>query len=185
MELIEAAAGTIDSKKAGKMEDHARNPTGIILEYVDGLRATVVMSHRYYGTNWAYAARVDGEVKATQFAHTLSSFSYLGLNIQEMFLTGRPQYPVERTLLASGVVDAALRSMAAGGSVVETPHLHMKYEPFAFEPVRPAKPEPSAASQWPLEQIKHLYPRQEAKASSGGWAFGAWHFPTLQIYNAP
>ena len=125
MELIEAAAGTIDSKKPGKMEDHAGNPTGMILEYVDGLRATVVMDHGYYGTNWAYAAKVDGEVKATQFAHTLSSFSYLGLNIQEMFLTGRPQYPVERTLLASGVVDAALRSMAAGGSIVGTPHLHI------------------------------------------------------------
>jgi len=157
LDLIEAAARTIDSKKAGTMEEHAPGPVGILLEYNDGLRATVVMSEGYYGANWAYAARVDGKIVATRFVHTLSSFSYLGLNIQEMFLTGRPQYPLERTLLASGVVDAALRSVAAGGAVVKTPYLDIRYDAYPFDPIRPAKRESDSASEWPLKKLEHLY----------------------------
>ena len=34
-------------------------------------------------------------------------FAYLGLNVQKMFITGEPQYPAERTLLATGAIDAA------------------------------------------------------------------------------
>jgi hypothetical protein len=163
MDLVEAAAATIDEKKPGKMQDHAQHVFGIILEYTDGMRGVVVMCHNYYGANWAYAARVDGRIAATRFnyvmAKSVPSFSYLGLNIQQMFLTGRPQYPVERTLLSSGVVDAALRSAAAGGAVIETPYLHIKYEPYNFDPVRPNGTHPIGASlmEWPPEEIRHLY----------------------------
>ena len=41
-------------------------------------------------------------------------FSYLSLNIQQMFLTGRPQYPVERTLLISGALEALIDSRYEG-----------------------------------------------------------------------
>ena len=40
-----------------------------------------------------------------------------------MFVTGKPPYPVERTLLTTGVVAAAIDSMSQGQSRITTPHL--------------------------------------------------------------
>jgi hypothetical protein len=47
---------------------------------------------------------------------------------EEMFVTGKAPYPVERTLLTSGLTAAGLRSLAEGKRL-ETPHLAVKYEP--------------------------------------------------------
>ena len=51
------------------------------------------------------------------------SFSLLGLNIQQMFLTGKPTYPVERTLLVTGVLEALMQSHGAGHTRIPTPYL--------------------------------------------------------------
>jgi hypothetical protein len=45
-----------------------------------------------------------------------------------MFLTGKAPYPVERTLLTSGLVAAGLQSLATGQKRLETPHLTVKYQ---------------------------------------------------------
>ena len=148
------------------MEDHARNPVAIIIDYRDGTKGTVIMTHEYYGMRWAYAARANGRIVASRFLWprlpTKPGFSYLGLNIQEMFLTGKPQYPVERTLLASGIVDVALRSLAANGKLIETPFLNIQYHPYEFDPIHPAGTRPSgaAAGPWPPEEIRHLFPQR-------------------------
>jgi hypothetical protein len=47
---------------------------------------------------------------------------------EEMFLTGRAPYPVERTLLTSGLVAANLRSLADGQQRLETPQLAIQYQ---------------------------------------------------------
>jgi hypothetical protein len=46
-----------------------------------------------------------------------------------MFLTGKAAYPVERTLLTSGLVAAGLQSLADGQTRLETPHLSVRYQP--------------------------------------------------------
>jgi hypothetical protein len=79
------------------------------------------------------------------------SFSYQALNIEEMFLSGKPQYPAERTLLVSGAIDAAMDSMYRGDVRLETPHLDVAYRAPYRAPIRPTAPRPQGASTVPFE----------------------------------
>jgi hypothetical protein len=57
------------------------------------------------------------------------NFDHLAFFVEEFLATGRAPYPVERTLLVGGILDAAMTSRYRGGEVVETPHLAIGYEP--------------------------------------------------------
>ncbi|MFN7805492.1 MAG: hypothetical protein ACK5TO_15840, partial [Planctomycetaceae bacterium] len=46
---------------------------------------------------------------------------------EETFLTGKSPYPVERTLLTGGLVEAGCQSLTKGQVRLETPHLAVKY----------------------------------------------------------
>jgi hypothetical protein len=50
-------------------------------------------------------------------------------NVEKMFLTGVPSYPIERTLLTSGLVIAGVDSLAQEQTRQETPHLDISYPP--------------------------------------------------------
>ena len=104
-----------------------------------------------YVSDFAYAAKTGDTYDATEFylqnrpphAH----FSYLSLNIEEMFVTGEPQYPVERTLLVTGVLDALMHSRAEGHIRIETPHLaDLAYRSYEKLPIRPTAPRPTGAT---------------------------------------
>ena len=56
-------------------------------------------------------------------APNYAAFSYLGLMIERMFKTKKAPYPVERTLLVTGALDALMTSHAEGERRIETPHL--------------------------------------------------------------
>jgi hypothetical protein len=62
-------------------------------------------------------------------------FMALSHAIQDFFRTGTAPYPVERTLLASGVVDAGMRS-AADGKLIATPQLEVRYDAKDFRAFR-------------------------------------------------
>ncbi len=47
---------------------------------------------------------------------------------EETFLTGKTPYPVERTLLTSGLVAAGMLSLGTGQKRIETPHLAVRYQ---------------------------------------------------------
>ncbi len=163
MDLAEAAASTVDIKKEGTMEQHEENPVAIIVNYRDGTKGAVLTMNSYYGRRCAYAARVDGKIVGTEFVvhkkQPYCHFSYLCLNIQQMFLTGKPQYAFERTLYASGILDMAHRSRDAGGKVIDTPFLDVQYKPFDNKPIRPkaARPCGGCLKPWPPEELKSLY----------------------------
>ena len=163
MDPVEAACAAVKRRRRGTLQDNVKDPTAILVNYRDGAKAVMFFAGEYVGERFAYAARVDGETVACEFrlvgAPPFAHFSYLGRNIEMMMLTGKPRYSVERTLLACGVLDAARRSRQAGGKLVETPHLDVKYEPYAFEPIRPTSPELTGASlgSWPPEDLESIY----------------------------
>ena len=137
--LADAAQMSISEKKTGAMEDNCRSPVLFLLDYADGLRAATLMLPGHL-EGFGYAARVDGRIEATAFnliAGLDGPFSYQGLNVQEMFVTGRPQYPVERTLLISGALDALMESRHRGHVRIETPHLDVSYRSYETPPIRP------------------------------------------------
>lgn len=85
--------------------------------------------------DFTFAARLKGEKEP------LSTLFYLPPNpnvvysaalmskAEQMFTTGHPPYPIERTLLTTGLVAAACHSLTAGGKRLETPHLAVRYQP--------------------------------------------------------
>ena len=129
-DLAAAAESRIADVEPGRMEDNCVRPALFELEYADGLRAFTLMLDRH-ARGFAYAARVNNQTVSTGF-HTIGShggepFTAQGLAVQEMFLTGQPQYPVERTLLTTGAHAALMDSRHLGGIRIETPWLTVGY----------------------------------------------------------
>ena len=125
------------------MEENCHNPTVFLIEYRDGFRGTGLMLPGHL-KGFGYAARIDGKIESTSFEGRThdgitdnNGFSIQALNIQEMVLTGKPQYPVERTLLVTGALDALFESRRKGHIRIETPHLNIKYKPFENLPIHP------------------------------------------------
>ena len=81
-----------------------------------------------------FAARVRGlGIVSTQFLLTPEpnvTYSACLMNkVEEMFVSGRPPYPVERTLLTSGITEACHKSHGAENKRLETPELSVRYRP--------------------------------------------------------
>ena len=152
--LLDAALARVEAKEPGNPEELCENPAVFLLEYADGFRAATLMLNGCL-KGWGYAGKVNGEVKAMEAATSKDPhphFSYLSLNIQEMYLTGVPQYPAERTLLVTGALDALMDSRHRGHIRVETPHLGIAYRSYEKPPIRPSAPRPKGASLVPIVQ---------------------------------
>ncbi len=148
-DLADAAAAAISKKPDGRMEDHCPNPAVFMVEYSDGTRGTILMLTGYV-ESFGYAARIDDKISATEFYlqedQPYCHFSYLSLNVEEMFVSGQPTYTVDRTLLTTGVLEAALDSRHQGYIRLETPHLQqIAYRSYESIPWRPRGPRPTGA----------------------------------------
>ena len=134
-------------RKEGDDPEQCASPTLFLVRYADGLKASVLHLNGYV-QEFAYAARRrdGGEVEACEFylqnEGPFAHFGYLCRNVERFFRTGVPPYPCERTLLTTGVIDAAMVSRSEGCRVVDTPYLDIRYESYDEMPLRPRGPRP-------------------------------------------
>ena len=57
-------------------------------------------------------------------------------SIQSHFRKGRSPYPVERTLMTTGLTDAMMRAAVRPGDPLHTPELEFGYKPRSFKAMR-------------------------------------------------
>ncbi len=113
---------------------------GILVTYRDGLQAAVLQAGGN-SNRWNFACQLEGESqpRATALFNgpwgNRCLFRALSHAIQSMFREKREPYPAERTLLTTGVLEAAMRSHAAG-KPIDTPHLGIAYQPVDFSAFR-------------------------------------------------
>lgn len=116
-------------------------PHGILLTYKDGLKA---MCLKVGGSamRWNFACQLAGESKPcfTRFYvgpwDNRNLFKALSHSIQTHFRNGQAPYPVERTLLVTGILDASMQSRFEGGTPQQTPQLGFAYEPRDYREMR-------------------------------------------------
>jgi len=146
-ELLEHALGRSPSLNVGDIRENCRHfvprsprvelwqsPTAFLVEYRDGLKATVLILNGQHDDT-TFAARIDGEKKPVSTLFYLppppgaAFLQALTVKLEEFFATGKPPYPVERTLLTGGILDWALESRVQGQKRLETTDLDISYNP--------------------------------------------------------
>jgi hypothetical protein len=120
-------------RPGASLPELVKEPALFVLDYEDGLRASVLTLNGAVGewtVAWSYAA---GETASTCFwtqeARPFMHFTYLVQGVEKMIHTGQPTWPPERTLLTSGALDALLVSRKEGGRTLATPQLKISYQP--------------------------------------------------------
>ena len=132
--LLNAAADTLPAPPKGRPKAIAKNAVFYLIEYRDGFKAAVAMNTGF-GGEFAFAGRIKGEAKprATWFrlenARPFGHFGHLLRAIEETVHTRRPAYPVERTLLTTGILDRVMHSLAEQGRQFKTDELAIRYQP--------------------------------------------------------
>ena len=124
---------TQDMVANGQIKELVKNPAAYLIEHRDGLKTTLLMLDGAI-KDFNFAARVKGMPKpqSTQFLLTpVPNVTYsacLVSKIEQMFATGVAPYPVERTLIVSGMLESCLTSKVQNYKRLETPHLSVKYQ---------------------------------------------------------
>jgi hypothetical protein len=122
---------TQDMQATGELKKLAKKPAAYLIERNDGLRTTLLMLDGAL-KDYNFAAQVKGRgILSNQFLLTPTpnvTYSACLVNkICEMFTTGRAPYPVERTLIVSGILESCLDSKMQDHKRLATPHLSVRY----------------------------------------------------------
>jgi hypothetical protein len=112
----------------------APDAVGYLIEHRDGLRTTMLLTPVQ---DFNYAGMLDdGSVVSCQMylpmpghgSTTADFFNPLVRHVETTILERKTPYPVERTLLTSGMVIGGVDSLHQGQQRLETPHLNVAYE---------------------------------------------------------
>src|SRR5580693_525602 len=124
---------TQDMVGTGVLPGLVKDPWAYFIEYRDGTKATMLMLSDAVN-DFTIAVKLKGkpEIQATQFFLSpdpnVTYSACLAAKIERLIETGVAPYPVERTLLVSGMLESCLDSRVKGNKRIETPHLDVAYQ---------------------------------------------------------
>jgi hypothetical protein len=121
-----------DMAVSGVLPQSVKDPAAYCIEYNDGTRATLLLLNGA-DSDFTFSARVSGHgLIATQFfrspAPNLAYSASLTAKVEQMFMTRTAPYPVRRTLLTTGILEAAVTSKVRLNQRLETPQLAVRYQ---------------------------------------------------------
>ena len=138
-ELVEVALRSELGEKAKAWRQMASQSYLILVRYKDGFIAPLVTVP---GNRWAFACRLQGHSKPQGYDFHVGPwlnrnlFKALSHAIQHLFVTKKAPYPLERTLLTTGMTEAVMQSRHQNGRIQPTPHLEFSYRPRDFSAFR-------------------------------------------------
>ncbi|HQX52449.1 MAG TPA: hypothetical protein PLR25_21185 [Planctomycetaceae bacterium] len=140
-ELFAAALAAVSQQQKDLRQ--SKDWTLFLFQYADGLLGSVFMLPEIaMGTSIAWKIKGNSPLQATRFDERTEPryphFAWLLKGIERMIHSGRVSYPVERTLLTSGILDRALTSLAQGQKKLMTQELEIQYQPVDY----PHAPQP-------------------------------------------
>jgi hypothetical protein len=141
-DLLEAALARSETVNPGDVRKNvgstavqgmpATPAIAFLVEYRDGTRGTALLLNGHV-QDFTFACKVKGEAKPQSCLFQMPAppgakfFDCLVGNIEKLLETGKSPCPVERTLLTTGALEAAMESHHRRGERVETPELEVRY----------------------------------------------------------
>ena len=130
--LFDAALGASKTRIPGDVRELVKDPGVFVAEHNDGLQtATFVIPGAFRDFNFAIEIEGRREPLASMLwanDEVKTNFTCLLKAIEVLFDSGEPPYPIERTLLAGGILSFALESRLQGQRRLETPQLDVRYQ---------------------------------------------------------
>lgn len=149
-DAVVAASPTPYAGRVKRPDKMAKDAVFYLIDYKDGTRGTVAM-----GTGFTHefscAVSIRGREKpfAVQYVcedeEPFGHFEHLLRAVEVMFHTKKAAYPIERTLLTTGILDRALHSLADKNKKLETPELAISYTPVDWPFPKGSPPPPVPA----------------------------------------
>ncbi|HLQ46456.1 MAG TPA: hypothetical protein VK137_17060, partial [Planctomycetaceae bacterium] len=132
--LLEHALSRCPSRNYGKVREQVKNALCVLIEYADDTKGAV-FNLIEATSDFAFAGKIRDKAEPVSTCFYLPAppgarfFDPLTFNIEKFFATGKPTYPVERTLLTSTICDHAMHSFKNGSQVITDPSLSIRYQP--------------------------------------------------------
>ncbi len=134
-QLLQSALATFEGS-ADNVEQKLNPATAAfyLIEYADGFRATVAMLNGV-AAQFSVACRLRRQPEPFAWWFRLEEqqpfghFEHLLRAIEHMIHTKQAAYPVERTLLTTGILDKAMHSLHRQGRRLLSPELSVQYKP--------------------------------------------------------
>jgi hypothetical protein len=123
---------TQDLSTPGVLEQLVKDPKAICIEYSDGSEATLLLINGALRDFNIAIRTADHGVVSTQFFMTPAPnetySAVLAGKVEEFYKTKSVPYSIDRTLLATGIVEASLNSKHRLNQRIETPQLAISYK---------------------------------------------------------